>query len=563
MFAVKSLLKSIWKAMKKMWKHLVFRIFCYLLMLVVFLLLPYLLSLIKFENEVVEGLFEKLSGFLLDTLSISVVFGAIINEIRIYNAKSKEDSKKTEQDEHKIIRKYTGKNGHIIGYREDKKHDYYDDEKNGYIMQITNLDHKYEGLLHTETYDIHDKHRLNKEEYIKYFIAGKDVYFKKEDGTTGMIHVPPFLNLSSLNVFTNFEGKLKITVKDEDKVKELPDLLVNILGQVMTAHKFSKTTNSETIRLKDFSFDRETNELKLETERSTYYNMLATNRCMDYDIDGMTLRDIYEYRPKISPLIDSELGNQIGINGVIITKDGYLLVEKRDKNKSTWKNKFGQPISLALKVLDFFKEGETILKDDTLEEKFISMLKKTLKTNYGLVGDDLKEISMSKNFMGIARDLLEGGKPNFYFYVELNLDSKQTAIKMQKHASLNVNVYDENKKIIEEPLKAEKLTSDFYLIHFDNCKVDFDYGMFVRPHQKNNPSIYVRRRLYPRKWHFYLSRYTKYYLTHSRKEKLKYTKRGVKYSFLTKHRECGQALLVCFSYLELIKDRIPNLGGKE
>ncbi len=356
---------------------------------------------------------------------------------------------------------------------------------------------------------------------------------------------------------------MKFNVTDSQDVKELPEMVIENFGDIMSAHKFSKVDNGLTVRLSDFEYSRKTHEFHIFTERSTYYSMLATNRAMDYNIDGMTLRKLFEYKPRLSKLKDSELGNQIGINGVIITKDGYLLVEKRDKKKSTWKNKFGQPISIALKSNDlFFGAPKQELTTDNIEDKFVKMLKKTLKKNFGLNEEDYKEITMQKNFMGLARDVLEGGKPNFYFYVELNYNAKETADLLQKNASLDTVVKDETGKIIKEPLLDDKLKSDFYLIHFDKCKVDFDYGMYVKPFG-DNPTIKVRRRLYPRKHHFYVPRYIKRTMKHPKTDKVRYTKRRVKYLFLKKRREVGQALLVCFSYLELIKGRIPNLGGND
>ena len=564
MFTIKYLSKSVVKFFKYLWEFLFIRIIGYILALIAIYFIGTLLDKISVPDSFAES-FESITDVIKSTFSTSVIFGAVLNEFRLAKEKNDEEGQKTEQDEHKIIRKYTSVkfNGHIIGYREDKTRDYYDDEKDGYIMQITNLDHDHEALLHSDIYDKHNFDKKREEEYMKYFIGGKDVEFINKEGKPDMIHVPPFLNLPTLNMYTNFEGKTKFVVSDSQEVRELPDLVIENFGDIMNAHKFSKVDNGETIRLHDFEFNRRNHEFHITTERSTYYSMLATNRAMDYNIDGMTLRKLFEYKPRISKLADSELGNQIGINGVIITNDGYLLIEKRDKKKSTWKNKFGQPISLALKSNDmFFGMPEQKLTTENIEEKFVRMLKKTLKMNFGLNVGDYKEITLANNFMGLARDVLEGGKPNFYFFVELNMNAYEAADLLQKNASLDVAVKDEKGNSIKDPLLDDKLKSDFYLVHFDKCKVDFDYGMYVRPFGEN-PSYKVRRRLYPRKHHFYLPRFVKRTMNKPKKEKVRYTKRRVKRVFFRRHKEVGQAMLVCFAYLELIRARIPNLGGKQ
>ncbi len=75
---------------------------------------------------------------------------------------------------------------------------------------------------------------------------------------------------------------------------------------------------------------------------------------MDYMIgDKLSIRQIYEYRSHVMPLDMTRLGNQIGVEGLIITKDGYTLIEKRPNSaRTTWRDKFAQPISLSMKKAD-------------------------------------------------------------------------------------------------------------------------------------------------------------------------------------------------------------------
>lgn len=139
----------------------------------------------------------------------------------------------------------------------------------------------------------------------------------------------PYLVIASLNVYANRAFNTKLTIADNvNEAFKLPDFIIQNSRALLDSHKHSKKTNTATIRLDDFErVDAST--IKIHTKRTMYYHMLLTNRCMDYKLtDGMTLRDLYECNESISPINKSELGNQIGINGLVITKDGYLLIER-------------------------------------------------------------------------------------------------------------------------------------------------------------------------------------------------------------------------------------------
>ena len=267
--------------------------------------------------------------------------------------------------------------------------------------------------------------------------------------------------------------------------------------------------------------------------------MLLTNRCMDFKIpSGMSVRSLYEFNSKITPLNESKLSNQIGINGMIITSDGYLLLEKRDRKKTTWKNKFAQPISLALKASDLKLSSNDVMKDtlEYAEEKMLGVIIKTIKTNFGLTENDYDKLTLSESFLGVARDLLEGGKPNLYFVVTLNKDSKEVADLLKINAGNNDR---------QTALKTGKLSSQYYLVRYEDIDVDFDYSLRL----KQKRIIKVKRIVYPRcsKAAENFDNF-KYFISKLFKKEIEY--------------ECGEALLVTLSYLELCQDRIKAIKDK-
>lgn len=516
----------------------------------VLLLSIFIASLLYIEKEFSE-FFDYMWTILLGNETLSVIAVAIITVVvtiivRIIEKHYEEDHK-TESDHHKIIAKYS-------------KHKMVKIEQNGTFY---NKDGVY--------MELHHVYRKRKAKY--------DVKDPLESTSAKILdEVSKFNNegrliLPSVNVFTNNvscgntnptdEGPLVVQIFDNPEITQLPDFVISNSVDFFKAHNYSKVDNNLTIRLDDFTYDSKTRNLELYTSRSYYYHMLLTNRCMDYMIsNGMSIRKVYEYGDKITSLKNSKLSNQIGINGMIITKDGYLLVEKRGSTKTTWKNKFAQPISLALKASDLGLEEYDGIGSDAIycENKLVGVIKKTIAKNFGFMDkeakeklknefvekgktppdldyekDDFVKITMTENLLGIARDLLEGGKPNFYFYVQL-CDTKDVVLeKIQKHA----------KNVDYNILSKDKLDSDYYFIKYEDILIDFEYFLKV----KTSEVCRIKRVDEPRC---------------SRKEAKADDKRA-KRLMRKKHLYygCGEALLVTLSYLELCHKRIESIKRQE
>lgn len=419
-----------------------------------------------------------------------------------------EESFKIEDDHHKIIHAYSG---HPTDASQ-KEESFAD--KNGVFMSLKDI--KFFGLRFLKNKE--------KDSYSKSYQTYKDEIDVFKEGT---------LYLPSLNVFANIKGDTNITFRDQNVAFEPPRYIIQNAAHLMAAHKHSKTSNNRTIRLNDFTYKNHT--LTLDTMRSTYYHMLMTNRCMDFEFqEGLSLRKIYEYKKEITPLSESVFGNQIGINGLILTKDGYVLIEKRDHNKTTWKNKFAQSISLALKESELMlDENHTIgSSKDAAAENLKHVIAKTLKGNFGLTENDLAKTNMRTSFLGLARDLLEGGKPNLYFYVTADCPAEELAQRLAVNAS----------KIDENAFQTDKLSSDYYLVPFKDLAINFNYVLKI----DRRKCYWIKRRVHPRTNIF------RCFL-----ESLRRT-----FAVLlnpTLKRECGEALLVTLSYLELCKDRIEAL----
>lgn len=503
------------RTLKKLWKKPWFKFIVYffgLLLAIAFCFIPTYED--KWYSTVLSFLRDKLSFSVFIGMIVSLIYSVIVS----YSQKKEEESYKTEFDQRKIIRKYDGHKR--VGVPTNQN--YYNNV--GSFMELHHLNQSGKEKLRPEEKDIYSSDYKKQMDEIK--------HFSQEN---------PYLLIPSIDIYCNVKQNTKLKCIDHTEIHELPTFVVQSSLSLLQAHKHSKKSNSETIRLDNCYFNGE-KELTLETSRSTYYHMLVTNRCMDYKLtDGMTIRDIYEFHSFISPLSISKLGNQIGINGLIITKDNYLLIEHRSLQKTTWKDKFAQPISLALKFDDLFskEDQEKIdikLTDNNIEEKILNVLRKTIKNNFSMIeGIDYEKLEFSKVFMGLARDLLEGGKPNMYFIVKSNDTAVELTRKIQRYSS-----YVEKDKNCEErvPLKESKLNNQFYFIPYSDIRLTFDYEFTM----KKESTIVLKRDFAPRNPK-----------ASSNTDEITHLKKNMK-------KECGQALLCSLSYLEILE---PVIMKKE
>lgn len=348
------------------------------------------------------------------------------------------------------------------------------------------------------------------------------------------------LRLCSVNVFTNLTGKTRVCFRDSYDFHDLPPFVISNADELLQAHKNSTKKNSTTVRLDDFTY--QDGVLTLDTSRSTYYHMLITNRCMDYKFaNGLSIRELYEYEKTTAPLSASKFGNQIGINGLVMTRatedePTHALVEKRSRNKVLWKNKFAQSISLALKTEDLGLANEVTLEGDcaSAQEYLAQVIYKTLRSNFGLTENDFIPFTMEENFLGIARDLLEGGKPNLYFYIQTECTASELKKKLEKNVSVDSG---------DDVISTSKLDSDYYLIPQRAMEMDYDYRLLI----DRKESLRVHRKLSPR-----CSKIVQWWdMTKER------------FSHRTLRRECGEALLVTLAYLRLCRSRLDFTKTRE
>lgn len=500
---------------------------------------------------------EILTGTDLLGVFLAALISIIVAKVLIRVKNTMEESLKLEDDHHKIISRYSGHKV-IEEYPEESRF-----SREGELMVIDCVPQ-----------DMRRPRSMVKDRYCKeYKLREEDIsdYFDRHR-----------LRISGVDVFANVNGDTSVVFRDTDVMRELPGFVRENAAALLAAHGGSSISNNVTIRLKKAGYDEQKRELVLDTERSLYFYMLVTNRCMDYSIsDTMTLREVYEFNDKVSPLEESKLGNQIGINGLVFTSDGYLLIEKRGKKKTTWKGKLAQPISLALKEKDILPNGGSIDgSPEAANDAFRGIIFQTLQKNYGIdenmiagIGTDgsVKNgaFDLKDSFLGLARDLIEGGKPNMYFYIALNVTAAELKAVMEQRAKDAAESVPkkrrsgksavpavcrqaeenagEQKKRKNEPLPSleeSKLERELYLVKFDDIGVDFGYSAKLDPRNTER----VRFRFYP--------------CVNKFKAAVDGAGFALRRAFNVKiKKECGEALLTCLYYAEVCRKRICGRTG--
>lgn len=242
-----------------------------------------------------------------------------------------------------------------------------------------------------------------------------------------------------------------------DKMFELDDFIMGYYERLFSAHSNSAKMNGITIRLDDF--ETQDNLCTFYLSRSTYFNHLLTNRVVDFTIfDDVTLRDVYEYGPKLNSFANSKMSNHIGINSLVFLNDGNLVVPRRKKDSTISKNKITSSIAVKL---NFPKDGsEVITANHLLYQNIIDNLSDRVKIH----PEDLDLAHIKVEFLGFGQNMYEAGKPQFYYVVYLeNIDTKRFH---------QLSVFDKN----DSKLDVDKYiyVADYSTYKFEKDMVKFD-----------------------------------------------------------------------------------------
>lgn len=205
-------------------------------------------------------------------------------------------------------------------------------------------------------------------------------------------------------------------VDEPDNMYQPPEMIENHFTEIFASHGTSTVYNARNIRVLDMHLDD--TGYRLRTGRTTYFHSLITNRAMDWQWAGTTTRNLYEYGPAMSKLVDSKLSNHLGFNGFVESSDHKILFVKRKGNVSIGKFTYGDSIGASLKTR-YALDDQGRFSAAGLRRAIIGEIYDELKIpEEHIHGDEIKIIAA-------YRDCVEGGKPQFLFYATSCLTHEQ------------------------------------------------------------------------------------------------------------------------------------------
>ncbi|MBE5999874.1 MAG: hypothetical protein E7239_00495 [Sarcina sp.] len=253
----------------------------------------------------------------------------------------------------------------------------------------------------------------------------------------------------------------------------IPPEIVNHYHDLFYAHLTSKIYNNTNIRVDDWYLDKNNNTFYIKTGRTTYYSSLVTNRAIDYPIsEGISVRELLECGPFVHPLKYSTLSNHLGFNGFVASADDEVMFVYRKNNVSIGKRTWGDSIGASLKAkyaldrdfsftLDGLKRGILLEIVDELGIPIESLRLPDPELSRGALGPI--------RLIAAYRDMLEGGKPQLFFYTRTSMSKDEINAVF---SGLAINHYATNRRYdrIENEIEMETDGDTLYWISLKDLK---------------------------------------------------------------------------------------------
>ncbi len=223
----------------------------------------------------------------------------------------------------------------------------------------------------------------------------------------------------------------------------------NILDKLIKPNEDSyalsfKTIGWNELKIRPLKIKDEDDNVVIYVQPTTYYYSFITNFSCDLKIKGMrdiTLREILEPllisqnpdRPlrSIEELKNVPISNHLGIGIIIITKDGYILLQRRSSNVAVEQNVVGPTIagSLDWKTLAYFSNGNNKINIIDLVQQEIS---ESEELSYPKISD------YTLYPVAIARNLRHLGKPDIYLIGFLNKNVRDVLVETQTGSEVEI-----------------------------------------------------------------------------------------------------------------------------
>ena len=244
---------------------------------------------------------------------------------------------------------------------------------------------------------------------------------------------------------SSYGDDFSVVIEDHPEKKFVLDKFIreNCL-EIMKAHENSNFHNWDTLRLD--GYELKDSNVVIKTSRSNYISHMLTNRAVDYKIaDELSLRQLFEYREKLTPLESSLFSNHLGMIGMIMLDGGYTLFPHRGKTSTISKNMITSGVA---KPMLLKKDPECSLSSGPSKVPFEKYMLNALPDAMKITPDSLAGRNVSVRFLGFGRDVYEGGKPSLFYLIRVNMSvDEYFACHKQFTDSGKATKMDHNKKV--------------------------------------------------------------------------------------------------------------------
>lgn len=205
-----------------------------------------------------------------------------------------------------------------------------------------------------------------------------------------------------------FNNKSVVVIdKSNEKKYELPKVVDRNYIKILNSHSTSNIKNRKTVRLDDVV--ETNNEIQLLLSKNTYFDLAVTNLSCDYEFDNnLTVRNLYEPGPYMTPLSDSKMANRLGFDCFIKTKDDYILFVYRDSKKIMAKNTFSFSFSSSIESLN----------DEYSYESLCNYINTKIYNN--IFCSKVDETIVKTKWLSLYRDIQQCGLPKLLILCEID-----------------------------------------------------------------------------------------------------------------------------------------------
>lgn len=165
----------------------------------------------------------------------------------------------------------------------------------------------------------------------------------------------------------------------------------------------------DNVRLREITADGRGRPV-LALQRTDYFNYARTNLLMDYRAQGAieTLRERVHPDGRLEPLAESPLGNLLGVNTLLFTVDGDLIVPMRSKKAIFRPGEYTPSSSGTVEWIDIRRGRLDLLRESVFE-----------------LGIRRRHLAEPLTVLAITRELVRGGQPELFCFGHLKVGRKE------------------------------------------------------------------------------------------------------------------------------------------